>query len=197
MGGCEMGGRAGRRTGRHASTAALQPPSFHIGSLFHLPQPTYQPTNHSQLHPPPHPTPFADDISMDVANSTTLLFDPFPPPEDLSIYPNATSSGKRRQTITVVALGSVPRPEAKPLEAAPAAVPSPPPSPPHSPPAPPADDPFKPSECPAALSASPFLKAHSFLLSSSLCGAGGRGVVQRCGLTCTWLPWISVPAPAA
>lgn len=85
---------------------------------------------------------------MDNANSTQLLFDPYPPPQDLSIYPNATSApGRRRQNITVVALGALPRPEGKPLAAAPAAQPPPPPDPPRSPPAPPAADPFKPCAC--------------------------------------------------
>lgn len=81
---------------------------------------------------------------MDSANTTVLSFDPFPPPEDLSIYPNASS--KRQQNMKVVALGTVSRPEAKPLVPAPVAAPPPPPSPPRSPPAPPAIDRFKPSE---------------------------------------------------
>lgn len=84
---------------------------------------------------------------MDSANSTKLLFDPYPPPQDLSIYPNATSApGRRRQSATVAALGTLPRPEAQPLEAAPAAQPPPPPVKPRSPPMPPAADPFKPCE---------------------------------------------------
>jgi hypothetical protein len=81
---------------------------------------------------------------MDHANSTTLLFDPFPVPPGFSIFPNNTGKKNPRMTITIVAMGSVERPAIAPLQAAPLANPPPPPNPPNAPPQPPAADPFKP-----------------------------------------------------
>lgn len=85
-----------------------------------------------------------DDIAMDSVNTTTLLFDPFPP-EGLSIYPNVTGRTKTQVDITVLPLANNSRPSIDPLTAAPLANPPPPPVPPAQPPAPPAADPYKPS----------------------------------------------------
>jgi hypothetical protein len=82
---------------------------------------------------------------MDSVNTTTLLFDPFPP-EGLSIYPNVTGRTKTQVDITVLPLANNSRPSIDPLTAAPLANPPPPPVPPAQPPAPPAADPYKPCE---------------------------------------------------
>ena len=100
------------------------------------------PYTHTPCPTPPLPCnpclPTAD-INVEHPQDTTLMFDPFPPPKNLSIFP----SNYTLNNVTVkVAKGMGSRPTSNPLAVAPHAPPPPPPSPPASPPSPPSPPPI-------------------------------------------------------